>query len=75
MLFDEALEAAGEPSAHSLPRARRRLDAMTSGSVLRLSSDDPETRADVVHLCAEEGHELVGHIARGDGAHYFIRKG
>ena len=75
MLFDEALDVAGEPCDALLPRLRGRLGTMAPGTVLRLFCDDPAARSDVSHLCEADGHEFIGRLPRPDGCLYFIRKG
>ena len=56
-------------------KARKRLQALGSGEVLRVLADDPAAVIDVPHFCAEAGHALLA-TAEEDGAQvYLIRKG
>lgn len=75
MLFDEEIDGEDEDCPVVLPEARKRLDGMAPGAILRLYCADPAARARVPKLCEEDGHELVGRISRADGWLYFIRKG
>ena len=40
-------------------KARKRLQAMAVGEVLRVYADDPAAMIDVPHFCAETGHILL----------------
>jgi len=75
MKFDLDLDAVGLLCPLPVLKARKRLQGLASGQVLRLQADDPAAVIDVPHFCAEAGHALVA--VREDGAvrHYFIRKG
>jgi tRNA 2-thiouridine synthesizing protein A len=42
-------------------KARKRLAAMASGSVLKLLATDPMAAIDVPHFCGEQGHTLLSH--------------
>lgn len=41
-------------------KARKQLNAMENGAVLRLVATDPAAVVDVPHFCAEGRHELIG---------------
>ncbi len=75
MRYDSDLDATGLLCPLPVLKARKRLQALASGQVLRVLADDPAAVVDVPHFCAEQGHELV---AKEDGATpqvYLIRKG
>ena len=59
MDWDEDLDATGLLCPLPVLRARRRLERMPPGAVLRLLADDPAALVDVPHFCAEAGHVLV----------------
>ena len=40
-------------------KARKRLQDMKNGEVLRVFADDPAAIVDVPHFCAESGHVLL----------------
>jgi len=57
-------------------RARKRLQRLPAGAVLRLIADDPAAVVDVPHFCAEAGHALLSSEPVADGGRaYLIRKG
>ncbi|SFR51290.1 sulfurtransferase TusA family protein [Litoreibacter janthinus] len=75
MDFDAELDALGLLCPLPVLKARKRLQALSSGQVLRVLADDPAALIDMPHFCAEAGHELVS-VADAD-AHqiYHLRKG
>lgn len=75
MEFDADLDALGLLCPLPVLKARKRLQALAAGQVLRLRADDPAAVVDVPHFCAEAGHDLVATESRGEASHYFIRKG
>jgi tRNA 2-thiouridine synthesizing protein A len=42
-------------------KARKRLEAMASGSVLQVVATDPMAAIDMPHFCLEQGHTLLSH--------------
>jgi tRNA 2-thiouridine synthesizing protein A len=40
-------------------RARKRLEAMAPGSVLKVIATDPMSAIDMPHFCNEQGHTLL----------------
>jgi tRNA 2-thiouridine synthesizing protein A len=42
-------------------KARKRLDAMASGSILKVIATDPMSAIDMPHFCTEQGHQLLSH--------------
>jgi tRNA 2-thiouridine synthesizing protein A len=40
-------------------KARKRLQAMASGSVLKVIASDPMAMVDMPHFCGEQGHSLL----------------
>lgn len=56
-------------------KARKRLEPLSAGQVLKVLADDPAAVVDVPHFCAEAGHELVGQDTDGPTLTFFIRKG
>jgi tRNA 2-thiouridine synthesizing protein A len=42
-------------------KARKRLEAMNSGSVLKVIATDPMSAIDMPHFCNEQGHALLSH--------------
>lgn len=75
MTHDAELDATGLLCPLPVLKARKRLQALQSGQVLRMLADDPAAIVDVPHFCTEAGHDLL-HMADTDKAQiYLIRKG
>ena len=74
MTYDADLDAKGLLCPLPVLKARKRLQALASGQVLRILADDPAAVIDVPHFCAEAGHELVETQHVADGHLYFIKK-
>jgi tRNA 2-thiouridine synthesizing protein A len=51
-------------------KARKRLESMTSGSVLKVVATDPMSAIDMPHFCSEQGHTLLAHETK-DKRHIF----
>jgi len=51
-------------------KARKRLQTMAPGEVLKIDATDPAAVLDVPHFCAESGHELID-TREHDGVHSF----
>ena len=74
MTYDADLDAKGLLCPLPVLKARKRLQALASGQVLRMEADDPAAIIDVPHFCAEVGHVLVDTEDAADCQVYFIRK-
>ena len=74
MTYDSDLDAKGLLCPLPVLKARKRLQALSSGQVLRMLADDPAAIVDVPHFCAEAGHELLGIEDAEDAQIYLIRK-
>ncbi len=53
-------------------KARKRLQGLDPGTLLRVLADDPAARVDFPHFCAEQGHELVTEAERTGGILEFV---
>lgn len=51
-------------------KARKHLEAMASGSVLKVIATDPMSAIDMPHFCSEQGHVLLSHETQ-DRNHIF----
>lgn len=69
------LDAIGLKCPLPVLKARKRLQAMDSGVVLRLMADDPAAIIDVPHFCNESGHQFDGTEEADGHTVYLIRKG
>lgn len=72
--MNEELDAIGLLCPLPVLKARKRLQGMKSGEILRVLADDPAAIVDVPHFCVESGHTLVETAADGDVQIYVIRK-
>jgi len=55
-------------------KARKRLQDMESGNVLRIYADDPAAMVDIPHFCAESGHQLLETMQDSQKQVYLIQK-
>ena len=53
-------------------KARKHLQRLGAGEMLRVLADDPAARIDFPHFCAEQGHELVLEAERPGGVLEFV---
>lgn len=74
MNYDADLDAKGLLCPLPVLKARKRLQALAPGQVLRMLADDPAAIVDVPHFCAEAGHDLLDVHDGADGQIYLIRK-
>jgi len=56
-------------------KARKRLEALEAGQILKVLADDQAAIVDVPHFCAEAGHELAHQDISGATLVFHIRKG
>lgn len=75
MDYHADLDALGLLCPLPVLKARKRLQALASGQVLRVMADDPAAVIDVPHFCTEAGHTLAGSEDQGAVQIYYIRKG
>jgi len=55
-------------------KARKRLQALAPGALLRVLADDPAAVIDMPHFCAEAGHTLLSQTQTEGASAYLIRK-
>ncbi|MGR3434953.1 MAG: sulfurtransferase TusA family protein [Shimia sp.] len=72
---DETLDALGLLCPLPVLRARKRLQGLADGQVLRVEADDPAAIVDIPHFCAEQGHVLIDKDLEGPALTFWIRKG
>ena len=74
--IDEELDATGLLCPLPVLKARKRLQGLQSGQILRVLADDPAAVVDIPHFCTEQGHELVSEdTLSGTLRAWLIRKG
>ncbi len=74
MEFDHDLDTLGLICPLPVLKARKRLETLKAGQILRLQSDDPAARIDVQHFCADHRHLLLATQQRDSGWHFYIQK-
>ncbi len=72
--WDQELDARGLLCPLPVLKARKRLQGMTEGQVLRMLATDPAAVVDVPHFCSEAGHGFLGTEPAGDATAYLIRR-
>ena len=55
-------------------KARRRLESMSSGGVLKVIATDPMSAIDMPHFCSEQGHTLLEQSEDGGALIFRIRR-
>lgn len=55
-------------------RARKRLEAMASGAILKVIATDPMSAIDMPHFCNEQGHTLLEQAKDGGALIFRIRR-
>jgi tRNA 2-thiouridine synthesizing protein A len=73
-MMEYELDAAGLLCPLPVLKARKRLQNLKSGEVLKLIATDPASVIDVQHFCNGEGHVLVSHEAEKDRHIFRIRR-
>lgn len=74
MNWDQELDARGLLCPLPVLKARKRLQGMSSGQVLRVLATDPAAAVDVPHFCAESGNTYLGASPAGEATVYLIRR-
>lgn len=74
MAWDEDLDTTGMKCPLPVLKARKRLNGMRPGAVLRLKTTDPMAAIDVPHFCTEAGHELISREVVADGHVWLLRR-
>lgn len=73
--IDHTLDAIGLLCPLPVLKARKRMEPLAPGAVLRMLADDPAAIIDVPHFCHEAGHEFLGMEEAEAHQVYLIRKG
>lgn len=75
MKWDAELDALGLLCPLPVLKARKRLQDLQKGQILRVEADDPAALIDIPHFCVEAGHTLVEHSEIDGKQIYQIQKG
>jgi len=75
MTVNDTLDTVGLLCPLPVLKARKRLQGLPQGTVLRVLASDPAALVDIPHFCHESGHVLLEMQDMPDGTHaYFIRR-
>lgn len=76
MHADESLDTVGLLCPLPVLKARKSLQMMAHGQILRVVASDPAAIVDIPHFCSQSGHEFLGQEDAADGTQtYYIRNG
>ncbi len=75
MEWDDEIDARGLLCPLPVLKARKRLQAMAPGKVLRVLATDPMAAVDLPHFCREAGHALLSEEREGPAGAWLIRRG
>ena len=64
--FEELIDLTGLLCPLPVLKARKRLESMQSGHVLKVLASDPMSALDMPHFCNEQGHVLLTNSKIGD---------
>ncbi len=73
--MEHELDAVGLLCPLPVLKARKRLQGLPQGALLRVRADDPAAVVDIPHFCAEAGHALLATEDDGTARIYTLRKG
>ncbi len=71
---DTELDVTGLLCPLPVLKARQRLEALPSGSVLKVVASDPMSAIDMPHFCGEQGHTLLSQEQVKETYHFRIRR-
>ena len=74
MEHNKTLDAVGLLCPLPVLKARKRLQSLKSGQVLRMIASDPAAQIDVPHFCTEAGHAFLGAEESSENTAYYIQK-
>ena len=69
--FEELIDLTGLLCPLPVLKARKHLESMQSGHVLKVLASDPMSAIDIPHFCNEQNHELLAN--EKDGELYIFR--
>ena len=73
MEFHEELDASGMTSPLPVLHAKKRLDKMDSGHILKIIATDPGSVSDIAAFTNQTGHELL-ESREEEGKFYYLMK-
>lgn len=72
--FEELIDLTGLLCPLPVLKARKRLESMQSGRVLKVLATDPMSTVDMPHFCNEQNHSLLTSEKNGDVLIFRIRR-
>ena len=72
--FEELIDLTGLLCPLPVLKARKRLESMQSGHVLKLLASDPLSAIDIPHFCNEQGHTLLSSSRDGQVFTFRIKR-
>lgn len=73
---DESLDTIGLLCPLPVLKARKALQRMAEGQILRVTASDPAAIVDIPHFCVQSGHAFLGLDDAADGTQtYYIQRG
>lgn len=72
--YNEELDASGLNCPLPILRAKKKLNAMESGQILRIIATDPGSVKDFDAFAKQTGNELLSTAEEGDKYAFFIKK-
>jgi len=73
--FDQELDARGLNCPLPILRAKKSIQALAAGQVLRIVATDPGSVKDFEAFCKQTGNELLDSSEQGGEYRFHIRKG
>lgn len=73
MDHDKETDARGLNCPLPIMRAKKDLNSMTSGQVLRILATDPGSVKDFKAFCTQTGHQLLSSAEKGSDFEYYIK--
>ena len=71
--FEELIDLTGLLCPLPVLKARKRLETMQSGHVLKVLASDPMSAIDMPHFCNEQGHILLTNERKRNGDLFIFR--
>ena len=72
--FENTLDLSGLLCPLPVLKARKRLESLQSGHVLKVIATDPMSAIDMPHFCNEQGHALLEQSQDGAALIFRIRR-
>lgn len=71
---DSVIDLSGLLCPLPVLKARKRLESLPSGHVLKVIATDPMSAIDMPHFCNEQGHTLLDQVKDGEALIFRIRR-